>query len=165
MYVLPATLECRRLVVLLLLYSLVVVVVLLHAAAIIVHSRRTDGKCTEKATHEYIIFLLFRLPPPPPPYLHCSVGIIIMIIYPRQWQTYPYLELVMEGLEKELRYGAVGSVGVDSGDDVMMMTVYYFLPTTSSLPNRSLVVVFDASLSLFSSPTPPTPLFPLLFYI
>jgi hypothetical protein len=25
------------------------------------------------------------------------------------------LELVMEGLEKELRYGAVGSVGVDSG--------------------------------------------------
>ncbi len=36
-----------------------VVVVLLHAAAIIVHSRRTDGKCTEKATHEYMIFLFF----------------------------------------------------------------------------------------------------------
>jgi hypothetical protein len=130
----------------------VVVVVLLHAAAILCTLAERMGNALRKQRTN-ILFFCFSLPPSPPPYLHCSI-----IIYPRHGsRTPPNLELVMEGLEKELRYGAVGSVGVDSGDDVMMMTVYYFLPTTSSLPNRWLVVVFDASLFsslLFSSPTP-----------
>ena len=163
MYVLPATLECRRLVVLLLLllYSLAIVLLLFCCMLLqlcTLAERMGNGALRKQRTN--ILLFCFSLPPSPPPYLHCSVGIIIMIIYPRQWQTYPYLELVMEGLEKELRYGAVGSVGVDSGGDDDDDDDGILLPTNNIFSPQSIVgccfrcVSLSLSLSLsFSYPS------------